>query len=139
MRKGSIKNNRINGEVQRELSCIIREGVKDPRVDPLLSITRVEVTPDLQFCKCYISTLDGGEGLTRTVEGLKNAEGYIRRELAHRVNLRKTPVLQFVEDHSIEYGVEMSMRIEALAAQERQKSGELPEETPEAAEDEEGI
>lgn len=118
MRKGSIKNNRINGEVQRELSCIIRDGVKDPRVDPLLSVTRVEVTPDLQFCKCYISTLSGGDSLTKTIEGLKNAEGYIRRELAHRVNLRKTPVLQFVEDHSIEYGVEMSMRIEQLARQE---------------------
>lgn len=120
MRKGSIKNNRINGEVQRELSCIIRDGVKDPRVDPLLSVTRVEVTPDLQFCKCYISTLSGGDSLTKTIEGLKNAEGYIRRELAHRVNLRKTPVLQFVEDHSIEYGVEMSMRIEQL---ERQEAG----------------
>lgn len=115
MKKGSIKNNRINGEVMRELSCILRDGVKDPRIDPLLSLTRVEVTPDLQFCKCYVSTFTGGESLEKTIEGLKSAEGYIRRELAHRVNLRKTPVLQFVADHSIEYGVEMSKRIEELA------------------------
>ena len=75
MKKGSIKNNRINGEVMRELSCIIRDEVKDPRIDPLLSITHVEVTPDLQFCKCYISTLGGDNSMKRTIEGLKNAEG----------------------------------------------------------------
>ena len=114
MKKGSIKNNRINGEVMRALSVIIREGVKDPRIDPMLSITKVEVTPDLQFCKVHVSTLGADDSLDRSIEGLRNAEGYIRRELAHMVNLRKTPELQFVADRSIEYAIEMSKKIDDL-------------------------
>ncbi|MGI6081088.1 MAG: 30S ribosome-binding factor RbfA [Candidatus Avilachnospira sp.] len=121
MKKGSIKNNRINGEVMRELSLIIRDEVKDPRIDPLMSITHVEVTPDLQFCKCFVSTLGGDESLKKTVEGLKNAEGYIRRELAHRVNLRKTPIIQFIADKSIEYGVNMSHMIDVVAMEDEMK------------------
>ncbi len=114
MKKGSIKNNRINGEVMRALALIIRDGVKDPRIDPLMSITKVEVTPDLQFCKVHISTVSGGESLDRTIEGLKSAEGYIRRELAHSVNLRKTPELVFMPDRSIEYAIEMSKKIDEV-------------------------
>ena len=121
MKKGSIKNNRINGEVMRELSLIIRDEAKDPRIDPLMSITHVEVTPDLQFCKCFVSTLGGDESLKKTVEGLKNAEGYIRRELAHRVNLRKTPIIQFIADKSIEYGVNMSHMIDVVAMEDEMK------------------
>ena len=121
MKKGSIKNNRINGEVMRELSLIIRDEVKDPRIDPLMSITHVEVTPDLQFCKCFVSTLGGDESLKKTVEGLKNAEGYIRRELAHRVNLRKTPIIRFIADKSIEYGVNMSHMIDVVAMEDEMK------------------
>ena len=120
MTKGSIKNNRINGEVMRALSVIIRDGVKDPRIDPMFSITKVEVTPDLQFCKVHISTLSGADSLDRTIEGLKRAEGYIRRELAHTVNLRKTPELQFVPDRSIEYAIEMSKKIDELMKTEGQ-------------------
>ena len=121
MKKGSIKNNRINGEVLRELTSIIRDEVKDPRIDPLLTVTRAEVTPDLQFCKCYVSSLGSDELLGESIEGLKSAGGFIRRELAHRVNLRKTPELQFVADRSMEYAIEMSKKIEALA-----KAGGMP-------------
>lgn len=126
MKKGSIKNNRINGEVLKELSCIIREDVKDPRIDPLITVTRVEVTPDLQYCKCFVSSLGSDEMLKESVEGLKSAGGYIRRELAARVNLRKTPELQFIPDRSIEYAIEMSKKIEELA-----RSGGMPEEEAE--------
>ena len=115
MKKGSIKNNRINGEVLRELTSIIRDDVKDPRIDPLITVTKVDVTPDLQYCRCYVSSLGSDDTLAESIEGLKNAGGYIRRELAHRVNLRKTPELQFVPDRSMEYAMEMSMKIEALA------------------------
>lgn len=115
MKKGSIKNNRINAEVMRELACIIRDEVRDPRIDPLMTVTRAEVTPDLQFCKCFISTVGSPEALGKTIEGLKNAEGYIRRELAHRINLRKTPLLQFVADTSIAQAIEMSKRIDEVA------------------------
>ena len=125
MKKGSIKNNRINGEVLRELTSIIRDEVKDPRIDPLLTVTRAEVTPDLQFCKCYVSSLGSDELLGESIEGLKSAGGFIRRELAHRVNLRKTPELQFVADRSMEYAIEMSKKIEALA-----KAGGMPKDEP---------
>lgn len=137
MKKGSIKNNRINGEVMRELSVIIRDGVKDPRIDPLLTLNRVEVTPDLQFCKVYVSVLGGEEALSQTLEGLKNAEGFIRRELAHTVNLRKTPVLQFVPDRSIEYGVEMAKRIEEIAEADRRRHEKYGNDEAEEAEDDE--
>ncbi len=130
MKKGSIKNNRINGEVLRELSSIIRDEVKDPRIDPLITVTRAEVTPDLQYCKCYVSSLGSDEMLSESIEGLKNAGGFIRRELARRVNLRKTPELQFVPDRSMEYAIEMSKKIEALA-----KAGGMPKEEPETPED----
>ena len=131
MKKGSIKNNRINGEVLRELSSIIRDEVKDPRIDPLLTVTRAEVTPELQFCKCYVSSLGSDEMLEDSIEGLKSAGGFIRRELAHRVNLRKTPELQFVADRSMEYAIEMSKKIEELA-----KAGGMPKDESEEAEEE---
>ena len=113
MKKNSTKNNRINSEVQRALSSIIRT-VKDPRVDPFTSITDVSVAPDLKTCKVYVSVLsDDGE---ETLRGLTSAEGYIRHELAREVNLRNTPELKFVLDNSISYGVDMSKRIDEVIA-----------------------
>jgi ribosome-binding factor A len=111
VRKNSIKNTRINGEVLKELARIIREEVKDPRVGMLTSVTRVEVAPDLKTCRAYISTLDGEHPLEETVKALKNAEGFIRHQLAMTVNLRNTPSITFIADHSIEYGVEMNKKI----------------------------
>ena len=115
MRKNSIKNTRINMEVQRELSEIIRGGVKDPRIHPMTTVVSAEVTPELKFCKVYISVLGSEEAGKETIQGLKSAEGYIRRELARRVNLRNTPKLQFIFDQSIEYGVNMSHLIDQVA------------------------
>jgi ribosome-binding factor A len=114
MRKNSIKNTRINMEVQRELSEIIRLGIKDPRIHPMTTVVSVEVTPDLKFCKAYISILGNEEAGKATIEGLKSAEGYIRRELARRVNLRNTPQIKFILDQSIEYGVNMSRLIDEV-------------------------
>ena len=114
MRKNSIKNTRINMEVQRELSEIIRGGLKDPRIHPMTTVVSVEVTPDLKYCKAYISVLGDEESGKDTIKGLKSAEGYIRRELAHRINLRNTPELLFVLDQSIEYGVHMSRLIDQV-------------------------
>ncbi len=113
MRKNSIKNTRINMEVQRELSEIIRTEVKDPRLSKAMTtVVAVEVSPDLKYCKAFISVLGNEEGCQSVLEGLKSAVGYIRRELARRVNLRNTPELQFVLDQSIEYGVNMSRLID---------------------------
>ena len=112
MRKNSIKNTRINGEVLRELSNIIRGEIKDPRINPMTSVVAVEVAPDLKTCKAYISVLGDEESQKNTIAGLKSAEGYIRRELAHSINLRNTPQITFILDQSIEYGVKMSKMIE---------------------------
>ena len=111
LRKNSIKNTRINGEVLRELSNIIRGEIKDPRINPMTSVVAVEVAPDLKTCKAYISVLGDEESQKNTLAGLKSAEGYIRRELAHNINLRNTPQITFVLDQSIEYGVKMSKMI----------------------------
>ena len=114
MRKNSIKNTRINGEVQRELSNIIRGEIKDPRINPLTSVVAVEVAPDLKTCKAYISVLGDEESQAKTLAGLKSAEGFIRSKLAKTVNLRNTPEIRFVLDQSIEYGVQMSKMIDEV-------------------------
>ena len=104
MRKNSIKNTRINGEVQKELSRIISREIKDPRISPMTSVVAVEVAPDLKQCKAYISVLGNDEEKEETMKGLNSAVGYIRRELTHSINLRNTPEIIFELDDSIEYG-----------------------------------
>ncbi len=114
MRKNSIKNTRINGEVLKELSNIIRGEIKDPRINPMTSVVAVEVAPDLKSCKAYISVLGNEESQKSTIEGLKSAEGFIRSKLAKSVNLRNTPEIKFILDQSIEYGVNMSKMIDEV-------------------------
>ncbi|MCR5581007.1 MAG: 30S ribosome-binding factor RbfA [Pseudobutyrivibrio sp.] len=116
MRKNSVKNTRINEEVMRELSNIIRLEVKDPRISPVTSVVSVEVAPDLKTCKAYISVLGDDEAAKKTLEGLKSSAGFIRRELAHRVNLRNTPEITFVSDQSIAYAAKMSKLIDEVNA-----------------------
>lgn len=114
MRKNSIKNTRINTEVCHELSKIIREEIKDPRINPMTSVVSAEVSPDLKTCKAYISVLGDEESQKSTLEGLVSAEGFIRRQLAQRINLRNTPEVRFIIDQSIEYGVNMSKLIDEV-------------------------
>ena len=121
MRKNSIKNTRINGEVQRELANIIRGGIKDPRISPLTSVVAVEVAPDLKTCKAYISVLGDEEAQKNTIAGLKSAEGYIRSRLARTVNLRNTPEIRFILDQSIEYGVAMSKLIDDVNERDKER------------------
>ena len=113
MRKRSIKNTRVNTEVQRELSDIIRN-MKDPRGGPCTSVVAASVAPDLKTCKAYISVLGGNKEQEDTIAGLENAEGFIRRELARTLNLRNTPEIRFILDQSIEYGVNMSKKIDEV-------------------------
>ena len=82
MRKNSVKNSRINGEVQRVLAEVIRGEIKDPRIAPMTSVVDVEVAPDLKTCRAYISVLGSEEEAAATLEGLKSAEGFIRGRLA---------------------------------------------------------
>ncbi|HAP72893.1 MAG TPA: 30S ribosome-binding factor RbfA [Lachnospiraceae bacterium] len=119
MRKNSVKNRRINDEVMRELAQIIRD-IKDPRVSPMTSVLQVEVAPDLKNCKVFVSVLGSEEDAKKTMQGLESASGFIRSELAHRVNLRNTPQLRFIMDDSIAYGVSMSKKIsEVMEADEK--------------------
>ena len=131
MRKNSIKNIRINEEVRRQLQEIVMRQLKDPRVDPMTSVTKVEVAPDLKTCKAYISVLGNDEALSSTVEGLTKAEGYIRRELARTVNLRNTPSIRFIADDSIAYGVGMSKIIDEVIAQDERRHVGTAEDKPE--------
>ena len=95
---------RINEEIQREMSSLIRT-VKDPRVADagMVSVTAVETTPDLKYAKIYVSVLDKSAS-AQALKGLKSASGYLRRELGRALNLRNTPELTFVRDDSIDKG-----------------------------------
>lgn len=113
MRK-NVKITRINAEVQRVLAEIIRADIKDPRISILTSVVQVEVAKDLKTCKAWISVLGDEKASMDTLAGLKSAEGFIRKELASKVNLRNTPEIKFIMDDSIAYGVNMSKMIDAV-------------------------
>ena len=125
MRKSSIKNTRVNAEVQRELSNILRGGIKDPRVSPMTSV--VEVAPDLKTCKAYISVLGDEKAQQDTIKGLQSAEGFIRRELARTINMRNTPEIKFIVDQSIEYGVNISKKIDEVTKDLKDEAGDIDE------------
>ncbi len=114
MRKNSIKNTRINEEVLRELSHIIRNEIKDPRIHMMTSVLRVEVAPDLKTAKVHISVMGSEKEKDDTIEGLNSAEGFIRTRLAKTVNLRNTPRLIFIKDESMEYAAHMSKLIDEV-------------------------
>ena len=116
MRKNSIKNTRINAEVQKSLANLIRGEIKDPRIAPMTCVTDVEVAPDLKTCKVYISVLGDETARSQTLEGLRNAEGFMRKHLATTLNLRNTPTLTFISDTSTEYGIAMSAKIDEVMA-----------------------
>lgn len=124
MRKNSIKNTRINGEVMKELSMIIQNEIKDPRIAPMTSVVAVEVAPDLKTCKAYISVLGDEKAAQDTLAGLRSAEGYIRRALARSINLRNTPEIRFILDQSIAYGVNMSRLIDDVVGNGVSEEGE---------------
>ena len=117
MRKNSIKNIRINGEVMKVISEAIRFS-KDPRISPFTSVMDVEVAPDLKTCKVWVTVMGEDEERTRTQEGLKSASGYIRSTLARELNMRYTPELRFIMDDSIEYAINMSKKIDEITARD---------------------
>ena len=129
MRKNSVKNTRINGEVLKELSNIIRSEIKDPTINHMTSVVAVEVAPDLKTCKAYISVLGDEKSQKDTITGLKSAEGYIRRQLARTVNLRNTPEIRFILDQSIEYGINMSKLIDEVTEHDNKMHVEVEDET----------
>lgn len=136
LRKNSIKNIRINEEVKKELSHIIRSELKDPRIHMMTSVVSVEVAPDLKTCKAYISVLGSEAEAQDTLAGLKNASGYIKTKLAKSVNLRNTPEILFRLDQSIEHGIHIAHLLDELHVNEKEsdasmESDDVTEETDE--------
>ncbi|MDD4112497.1 MAG: 30S ribosome-binding factor RbfA [Herbinix sp.] len=131
MRKNSIKNTRINGEVKKELSILISREIKDPRINPMTSVIDVEVAPDLKTAKVYISVMGDEESRNETYQGLRSAASYMRSQLARSLNLRNTPELIFIMDSSIEYGVNMSKLIDEVNSHSSGGSEEINEEIDE--------
>ena len=114
---------RINEEIQKELSSLIRN-LKDPRVqDTMISITHVETTPDLRWAKVYVSFLQE-ERAKDAMAGLKSAGGYLRRELGSALNLRYTPELNWALDDSITYGAKMMKLINSLGVEKDETTDE---------------
>ena len=99
--------NRINEEMKREMGSILRE-LKDPRIPLMTSVVAAEVTQDLRFAKIYVSVLGDENVQSEAIKGLRQAAGFVRREVGHRLNLRITPQIQFELDHSIAHGAHIN-------------------------------
>lgn len=106
----SFKNARLSEDILRELTGILRE-LKDPRIDPMLSIVKVDLAGDQSSCKVYVSSMSGMEKAKESVKGLTSAAGFIRRELGRRVQMRRSPELRFIPDDSIEHGVQIAKKL----------------------------
>lgn len=106
----NYKTNRMAEDIKRELTAVLRE-LKDPRIDKLLTIVRADLSGDMSVCKVYVSSLGGMERTNESVQGLKSASGFIRRELFHRLQMRKSPEFTFIADNSIERGAEISRKL----------------------------
>lgn len=111
----NFKNARLSEDIKREISGLIREQIKDPRVkDGMVSVVRTELSGDNSHCKVYISHLDGMEASRSAVKGLESAGGMIRRELSNKLHLKKCPELKFIADNSIEHSAEISKMLEEI-------------------------
>ena len=113
-RSNSERSSRVNSDVRRVIGHIIEFELKDPGISGLTSVVKTEVTKDLKICKCYISVLGDEAAGQSTIEGLRRGAGFIRKRLAESLNLRNTPEIHFVLDKSIEYGVNMSKKIDEI-------------------------
>ena len=110
----SNRVDRIGMEIHRALAEVLREDISDPRVSTMCSVVRTELSKDLMYCKAYISVLGNEEAAKDTIQGLKSAVGFVRTQLAKRINLRNTPEITFILDQSIEYGVHMTRLIDEV-------------------------
>ncbi|WP_102400679.1 30S ribosome-binding factor RbfA [Haloimpatiens massiliensis] len=111
---GKYRGGRINEELKREISSIIQNDIKDPRVNTMISVTDVNVTKDLHYAKVYVSIFGNHSEKEETLEILKNSSGFIRREIGRRVNLRHTPEIILEMDNSIEHGMHIDSLLEKI-------------------------
>ncbi|HHV47108.1 MAG TPA: 30S ribosome-binding factor RbfA [Tissierellia bacterium] len=116
--------NRISEEVKRVVSELIQREIKDPRINPFTSVTKVEVTNDLSYANIYISIMGNDDDKQNTLEGLKSARGFIRREIGNRIDLRHAPEPVFHIDESIEHSLYISKLIDKIHKEDEKKRGD---------------
>ena len=114
------RTERLNDLLREEISEVLQRQVRDPRLGGLLSITRVDISPDMRYAKVFVSVLGGDEDRDKALESLARAQGFFRRELAHRLNLRRTPLLSFHRDDSIAVGARV---LEIIGKVEKEDAG----------------
>lgn len=119
--KNNTRMSRINDEIFKEVSQIIRGEIKDPRVGAMTSVVRVDTTQDLKYCKVYVSVYGDAVQKESVMKGLKNASGFIRHLIAERVNLRLTPELIFKLDESAEYAVRMNQLMDEISKEGKER------------------
>lgn len=125
-RKNNNRGVRINEAVREEMSMILRE-LKDPRIDLMTSVVKTDTTRDLKYCKIYVSVLGDEDKKAEVKDALKSANGFIRRELARRLNLRNTPELIFLLDDSIEYSIHMGEKLKEIHQADEARKAMFPE------------
>jgi len=113
MTKNNRRIERINDEIVKVATNIIRLEMSDPRIATIVSVTSAKTTPDLKYCKIFVSILDNNQA-KKTMESLANASGFIRKRIAETLNLRNTPELTFVLDDSIAYSMRMYQLIDEV-------------------------
>lgn len=121
----NYKNARHGEDIHRELTAVFRS-LKDPRIDPMLSIVRTELSRDGSSCKVYVSSLEGLQRAEESVKGLKSAAGFIRREVGLRLAMRHTPEFHFIADNSIEYGVHISRLLREIVPEDSETEEKQP-------------
>ena len=119
-RRNNNRGVRINEAVRQEMTMIMRE-LKDPRIDLMTSVVKTDTTRDLKYCKIYVSVLGNDEKKAEVQDALKSANGFIRRELARRLNLRNTPELIFLLDDSIEYSVHINQLLRSISTENKEE------------------
>jgi ribosome-binding factor A len=120
-RRNKNRTGRINEAIKEEMALILRD-MKDPRIDMMTSVVKADTSRDLKYCKVYYSVLGDADKKEETKEGLQSAAGFIRKQLAERLNLRVTPELTFIEDDSIEYSVYLEERIKQIHSEDEEKA-----------------
>lgn len=125
----NFKNGRLSEDIKREISGLIREEIKDPRVSGgLISVVRTELSGDNSYCKVYISSIDGEEAAKTAVKGLESASGMMKRRISNALHLKKCPELKFIADNSIEHSAEIAEILEKIEYKQENDNNDTDEE-----------
>jgi ribosome-binding factor A len=117
-----IRLERVQGQLRKEISKILQEDLKDPRIG-FVTVTRIDLTPDLRYAKVYFSILGDEQNKELSIEGIQSAAGYIRKLIGDRLKLKYVPELSFKLDKSIEYGIDLEKTFERLRNEHKDDQG----------------